>query len=74
MKSSGTLAMCMVLAMLAISSNPATARTCKEPDNVTFVQGKRHCLAIKTFEGVSGAGTLYGFVGSKGTKVPGSQT
>ena len=59
MKSSGTLAMCMVLAMLAISSNPATARTCKEPDNVTFVQGKRHCLAIKTFEGASGAGTLF---------------
>ena len=39
--------------MLSIAAagfpNAAGAKTCKEPDNTTFVQGKRHCLAIKTF-------------------------
>ena len=44
--------------VVAVSSNPVEARTCEEPDNVTFVQGTRHCLAIKTFASPGGADTL----------------
>ena len=59
MKPLGTLALCTILVILAVSSHPAQARKCKDPDNVTFVQGKRHCLAIKTFAGAAGADTLF---------------
>ena len=59
MKPLGAIALCTLLAILAIASHPAQARKCKDPDNVTFVQGKRHCLAIKTFEGATGADTLF---------------
>ena len=31
---------------VAVSSHPVEAKTCDEPDNVTFVQGTRHCLAL----------------------------
>ena len=59
MRPSGTPAMCLAPTMLLVLSNPADARTGKDPDDVTFVPGKPHCLAIKTFEGASGAGTLF---------------
>ena len=50
-----TLALSMIV---AFSSNPGEAKTCEEPDNVAFVQGTRHCLAIETFTSASRADTL----------------
>ena len=44
--------------VVAVSSNPVEAKTCEEPDNVSFVQGTRHCLAIETFTSASRADTL----------------
>ena len=44
--------------VVAVSFNPVEARTCEEPDNVTFVQATRHCLAIKTFASASRGDTL----------------
>ena len=48
----------VLVLVVAVSFNPAEARTCKEPDNVTFVQGARHCLAIQTFKLASRPDTL----------------
>ena len=39
--------------VVAVSFNPVEAKTCEEPDNITFVQGERHCLAIETFSSTS---------------------
>ena len=44
--------------VVAVSSGAVEARTCEEPDNVTFVQGTRHCLAIETFAPASRTDTL----------------
>ena len=44
--------------VVAVSSNPVEAKTCEEPDNITFVQGERHCLAIETFSSTSRPDTL----------------
>ena len=33
----------------AFRALPAQAETCTEPDNVTYVQGSDHCLAIQTY-------------------------
>ena len=59
MKFPTALALCVFVITVAASLEPAKARTCKQPDNLTFVQGKRHCLAIKTFHGTTGADTLF---------------
>ena len=58
MKFPTALALCVFVTVAALLE-PAKARTCKQPDNLTFVQGKRHCLAIKTFHGTTGADTLF---------------
>ena len=47
-----------LLIVVAVSSNQAQAKTCKNADNVTYVQGGRHCLAIKTFPAGTGTETL----------------
>ena len=43
---------------VAVSLNSVEAKTCEQPDNVTFVQGERHCLAIETFSSAGRADTL----------------
>ena len=43
-------------------STDATAETCTNPDNETFVQGKDHCLAITTFLPSSPANSLVVFL------------
>ena len=59
MKLVSALSSCAVAIAVAIASISAEARTCEDPDNITFVQGGRHCLAIKTFPGGGGADTLF---------------
>lgn len=59
MKLVSVLSTCAVAIAVAVASIPAGARTCEDPDNITFVQGGRHCLAIKTFPGGESADTLF---------------
>ena len=42
----------------AASFNPVEAETCEQADNIRFVQGERHCLAIETFAAPGRADTL----------------
>ena len=58
MTSVPALAALALLIVIATSPNPLEAKTCEEPDNVSFVQGARHCLAIETFTSASRADTL----------------
>ena len=57
--------------VVAVSFNPVEAKTCEEPDNITFVQGERHCLAIETFSSTSRPDalvvTLHGALSRGGT-------
>ena len=57
--------------VVAVSFNPVEAKTCEEPDNITFVQGERHCLAIETFSSTSRPDalvvTLHGALSRDGT-------
>ena len=58
MASVPALAALALLIVIATSPNPLEAKTCEKPDNVSFVQGTRHCLAIETFTSASRTDTL----------------
>lgn len=51
-----------VLAIGTLGSAAATAETCSNPDNETFVQGKDHCLAITTYRPSASTDSLVVFL------------
>ena len=61
MKVSTALVVSALVALILFfkSVAPAEAATCKEPDNLNFVQGQRHCFAVKTFPAAAGADVLF---------------